>query len=250
VYGLPLAVLAALIGLWEAACRLVAVPTWLLPTPSVILRESWTWRDVMPGHLWATVHEVLGGFGVSVLTGVPLAVVMVHSPLMRRIAYPVLLVFQSAPKVALAPLFLIWIGYGKLSALLIAGVVAFFPVVVNTVTGLESVEPELLELARSLRARPARVFWKVRLPWALPHVFSGMKVAITLAVVGAVVGEFVGSDRGLGFLVVTASSTMNTPVVFGTVAVLSLLGIAAFGLVCLAERLLCPWYIPLPGERA
>jgi len=225
-YGFPLAVIAGLVGLWEVLCRMVRIPVWLLPAPSAIVRDTWTWADRIPGHLWVTFYETVGGFAVSVLVGVPLAIV---------------------PKVALAPLFLIWIGYGPNSNILIAAIVAFFPMVVNTAAGLESVEPDLLQLTHALQASALRVFWKVRLPWALPHIFSGMKVAMSLAVIGAVVGEFVGSDRGLGYLILTASSNMNTAIVFGVMAVLSALGMVVFWAVCLAERLACPWYLPPDG---
>jgi NitT/TauT family transport system permease protein len=248
-YGLPLVVILALVGLWEVICRTGRVPVWLLPAPSAIARETWTWADRIPEHLWVTFYETVGGFAVSVLIGVPLAIAIVYSPIVRRILYPILLVVQSVPKVALAPLFLIWIGYGPKSNILVAAIVAFFPMVVNTATGLESVEPDLLQLTHALRASPLKVFWKVRLPWALPHIFSGMKVAMSLSVIGAVVGEFVGSDRGLGYLILTASSNMNTAIVFGVMAVLSALGIVVFWAVCVAEGLVCPWYLPTEDAR-
>ena len=248
-YGLPVVAIAGLIGLWELVCRAAKIPVWLLPAPVAIVRDTWQWADRIPGHLWVTFYEIVGGFAVAVLVGVPIAVTIVYSPLLRRITYPILLVVQSVPKVALAPLFLIWVGYGPKSNILVAAIVAFFPMVVNTSTGLESVEPELLELTRSLRASALKVFWKVRLPWALPHIFSGMKVAMSLSVIGAVVGEFVGSDKGLGYLILTASSNMNTAIVFGVMAVLSALGIVVFWAVCLAETLVCPWYLPPDGEN-
>ena len=243
-YALPVTLIAGLVAAWEVLCRAARIPVWLLPAPSAIVSDTWGWADRLPGNLWVTCYETLGGFAVAVAIGVPLAIAIVYAPVMRRTLYPILLVVQSVPKVALAPLFLIWIGYGPPSNILIAAIVAFFPVVVNTAAGLESVEPDLLQLTHALQAHPLRVFWKVRLPWALPHLFSGMKVAMSLAVIGAVVGEFVGSDRGLGYLILTASSNMNTAIVFGVMAVLSALGIIAFWAVCLAERLACPWYLP------
>ena len=248
-YGLPALAIGGLIALWELVCRSARIPVWLLPAPMAIVRDTWQWADRIPGHLWVTFYEVIGGFAVAVLVGVPIAVAIVYSPLLRRIVYPILLVVQSVPKVALAPLFLIWVGYGPRSNILVAAIVAFFPMVVNTATGLESVEPELLQLTDSLQATPLQVFWKVRLPWALPHIFSGMKVAMSLSVIGAIVGEFVGSDRGLGYLILTASSNMNTAIVFGVMTVLSVLGILVFWAVCVAETLICPWYLPPRGER-
>ncbi len=249
-YGLPWLGLAGLVAGWEWACRLARVPVWLLPTPSAIVGETWGWADRLPAHAAVTLSETLGGFALSVAVGVPIAVAIVYSPFLRRVVYPLIVVLNSVPKIALAPLFLIWIGHGLVTNVVVATIVAFLPMVVNTATGLESVEPDLLQLTRSLRAGSLQVFWKVRLPWALPHVLSGMKVAMSLAVIGAVVGEFVGSDRGLGYLIIVASSNLNTAVVFGVMLALSALGVGAFYLVVLAERLLCPWYLPPGPERA
>jgi NitT/TauT family transport system permease protein len=150
--------------------------------------------------------------------------------------------------VALAPLLLLWVGYGLYSNMIIAATVAFFPIVIDTATGLESVDRELLELTSSLDASTLRVFWRVRLPWALPYIFSGLKVAITLAVIGAVVAEFVGSDKGLGYLILTSSGQMKTSVMFGVLVLLSLLGIASFYAVAWAERWLCPWYLQTSAQ--
>jgi NitT/TauT family transport system permease protein len=191
---------------------------------------------------------VIGGFLLAVLVGVPIAVLIVYSPFLRRVIFPFLLILQSVPKVAIAPLLLIWVGYGLQSNIIVAAIVAFFPIVINTATGLEAVSPELIELGRVLDTSKLKIFWKLRLPWALPYLFSGMKVAMTLAVIGAVVGEFIGADKGLGYLILTASSNMNTALVFAVVAVLSLLGIVAYYAVVLVERLLCPWYQPASHE--
>ena len=247
-YGLPALAIVGLVGLWELVCRGARIPVWLLPAPSAIVTETWKWADRIPAHAGVTLGETLGGFALSVVVGVPIAVGIVYSPLLRRVIYPLIVVLNSVPKIALAPLFLIWIGHGLVTNVIVATIVAFLPMVVNTATGLESVEPDLLQLTRSLRAGTLQVFWKVRLPWALPHVFSGMKVAMSLAVIGAVVGEFVGSDKGLGYLIIVASSNLNTAVVFGVMGALSILGVAVFWAVVVAERLICPWYIE-PGPE-
>src|SRR5262249_3428210 len=134
-YALPAIAIAGLIGLWELFCRAARIPVWLLPSPVAIVRDTWQWADRIPGHLWVTFYEIIGGFAVAVLVGVPIAVAIVYSPLLRRIVYPILIVVQSVPKVALAPLFLIWVGYGPRSNILVAAIVAFFPMVVNTATG-------------------------------------------------------------------------------------------------------------------
>lgn len=239
---------AVFLAAWEALCHLLAIPKWLLPAPSQIAEETWELRAILPLHFGATLAAVLGGFVIAIVTGIPLAVMVVYSPFLRRVIFPFLLTLQSVPKVALAPLLLLWIGYGLHSNMIVAATVAFFPIVINTATGLESVDAELLELTRSLDASDARVFWRVRLPWALPYIFSSFKVAITLAVIGAVVAEFVGSDKGLGYLILTSSGAMKTSVMFGVLVLLSLLGIASFYAVVWAERKLCPWYLPLDGD--
>ena len=196
----------------------------------------------------ATLAAVIGGFALAVITGIPLAVLVVYSPFMRRVIFPFLLTLQSVPKVALAPLLLLWVGYGLHSNMIVAATVAFFPIVINTATGLESVDKELLELTRSLDASAARVFWRVRLPWAMPYIFSSFKVAITLAVIGAVVAEFVGSDKSLGYLILTSSGAMKTTVMFGVLILLSMLGIVCFYVVAWTEKKLCPWYMPAESE--
>jgi NitT/TauT family transport system permease protein len=242
---------AAIIGLvllWEVLCDVLKVPPWLLPPPSRIIAETWAIRAVLPRHFFATLWAVVGGFFMAIAAGVPLAVAVVYSPLLRRIIYPLLLMLQSVPKVAIAPLMLIWVGYGMTSNMIIAATVAFFPIVINTATGLEAVDPELLDLTRSLDAAKFNVFLRVRLPWALPYLFSSLKVAVTLALIGAVVAEFIGADKGLGYLVLTSSSNMKTSIMFGMLVLLSLMGIVCFYAVELAERLLCPWYLPVSTD--
>lgn len=243
---------ASLLGLalaWELGVWLHGTPRWLLPSPSAILQALWEWRAHAPRHFGVTLCEALGGVSLAIGVGVPIAIGVVYSPAVRRGLYPLLVVLQSVPKVALAPLLLIYLGYGLHTNVTVAAVVAFFPIVVNMVTGLESVDPELVQLSRGLNPSALMLFWKVRLPGALPHLFSAVRIAVTLAVIGAVVGEFVGADRGLGYALLTASSTMNTPLVFGIMALLSVLGIGAFYAVDLIEFLACPWSRPLRDDE-
>jgi NitT/TauT family transport system permease protein len=243
-YGQATFVLLGVVLGWQLLCDWAEVPVWLLPAPSRMFVETWSVRAILPGHILATLWAVLGGFFLALVTAVPLAIAVVYSPLLRRIIYPLLLVLQSVPKVAIAPLLLIWVGYGLKSNMIVAATVAFFPIVINTATGLEAVEAELLDLTRSFDSSTLKVFWKLRLPWALPYLFSGLKVAITLAVIGAVVAEFIGADKGLGYLILTSSGNMNTALMFGVLVLLSLLGIACFYAVVWIEKLLCPWYLP------
>ena len=232
-----------LLGIWEAMCRLFDVPAWLLPPPSKILIEGYEILPILPAHLMATLFAVLGGFALSIAVGVPLAIMITYSPVLRRVIYPMILALQSVPKVAIAPILLLWVGYGLKSGIVVAATVAFFPVVISTAAGLESIDRELLELTRSLDSSSLKVFLKVRLPWAMPHIFSGLKVAITLAVIGAIVAEFIGADKGLGYLILTNSGALKTSVVFFVLLILSLLGIALFYAVEAIERAVCPWYM-------
>jgi NitT/TauT family transport system permease protein len=229
---------------WEGLCRAFNVPRWLLPPPSEVAAQTWEIRNILPEHILATALAVGGGFLLSIAAGVPLAIAVVASPLLRRLIYPILLMLQSVPKVAIAPILLLWVGYGLASNIVVAAAVAFFPIVINTAAGLEAVDAELLELTTSLNASKIKVFLKVRLPWALPQFFSGMKIAITLAVVGAIVAEFIGADKGLGYLILTNSGAMRTSVMFGVLVLLSLLGTLSFYFIVLLERILCPWYLP------
>jgi len=242
-YLMPLCIIVGLLIAWQILCSSFKIPVWLLPAPSRIYVNTMKLIKVLPLHTWVTLYETIAGFVLALAIGLLLAVMIVYSSILRNTIYPILLVFQSVPKVAIAPLFLIWIGYGELSKILIAAIVAFFPIVVNTATGLNSVEPEMLELTHSLHATKLQVFFKLRFPWALPHIFSGMKVAITLAVIGAVIGEFVGSSKGLGYLILAASAEMNTALIFGVMIILSVLGIVTFSAIDLLEKWICPWYI-------
>lgn len=242
VYLLPILTLIVVFLGWEAACHIFKIPKFILPSPSDIFAETWEWRFRLVGHTWVTLYETLGGFALSVAIGTPMAVIIVYSPLLRNALYPLLVVAQSIPKVAIAPVLLLVLGYGVVSKVLVAFLVAFFPIVVDTAAGLAATPPELLDLSRSYGASPLKTFLKVRFPMALPFFFSGLKVAITLAVIGAVVGEFVGSDKGLGYIIVSATSYWRANLAFASMILLSLLAIILFAILSLIERILCPWY--------
>lgn len=243
-YVIPAATLAGALVVWEAASRVFHIPSFVMPAPSAILGEGWAWRYRFIEHTWVTLYETLGGFALSIGVGVPLAVLIVYSPMMRSALYPLIVLAQSIPKIAVAPVLLLILGYGEIPKVVVAFLVAFFPVVVDTATGLAATPPELLDLSRSYRASAFKTFLKVRLPMALPFFFAGAKVAITLSVIGAVVGEFVGSDRGLGYVILSATSYWKTDLAFSAMLLLSLMAILLFGAVSLAERLLCPWLAP------
>ena len=186
--------------------------------------------------------EILAGFFLSILIGVPLAVVIVYSPTAESFLYPPMVASQAIPKVAIAPLFIVWMGYGLAPKIWIAFLIAFFPIVIDTVVGLRSIHPAMLQLGRSMGGSSFKVFLKLRLPSALPNVFAGMKVAITLAVVGAITGEFVGSQSGLGYLMTSASGQMDVPLVFAVLTTISFIAMILFFAVELIENVSIPWH--------
>ena len=240
----PAATLIAAVVAWEVATRAFRVPRFIMPAPSAILGEGWDWRYRFIEHTWVTLYETLGGFALSMAVGVPLAVLIVYSPTLRLALYPLIILAQSVPKIAIAPVLLLILGFGEFPKMVVAFLVAFFPVVVDTATGLAATPPELLDLSRSYRASRFKTFLKVRLPLALPFIFAGAKVAITLSVIGAVVGEFLGSDKGLGYVILSATSYWKTELAFSAMIILSLMAIVLFAAVSLVERWLCPWLNP------
>ena len=246
-YVVPAITLVGVLLAWEAATRAFRIPRFIVPAPSAIFSEGWEWRYRFIGHTWVTLYETLGGFALSMLVGVPLAVLIVYSPTLKSALYPLIVLAQSVPKIAIAPVLLLILGHGEIPKVIVAFLVAFFPVVVDTATGLAATPPELLDLSRSYRASAFKTFLKVRLPMAMPFVFAGAKVAITLSVIGAVVGEFVGSDQGLGYLILSATSYWKTELAFSAMILLSVMAIVLFGAVALVERLVCPWLAP--GEE-
>lgn len=244
----PLAAVAAAVGAWHGAVILFSVPAYLVPSPGeVALRLAEDWRQ-LGFHAAVTLAEALGGFAFAAVFGVLAAAVLVWSPALERAVMPVLLVIQTFPKIALAPLIVIWFGLGIGPKLLISFLVAVFPVLVSAIVGLRSVEKDMLDLARATRAPAWRIFWRVRLPFALPHIFGGFKVAVAFAVVGAVVGEWVGADRGLGYLLLWANANLDTPLLFAILAWLAAIGLALYYAVEAAERIVLPWHVSMRGR--
>lgn len=238
----PAGVLLGTLVVWEITWRIFSIPRFVVPLPSGIIAETWAWRWYLLSHSWVTLYETLAGFALSIAVGTPLAVMIVYSPTLRGALYPLIVVTQAVPKIAIAPVLLLLLGAGEVSKVVVAFLVAFFPIVVDTATGLAATPPELLDLSRSYRASPLKTFIKVRFPMALPFFFSGLKVAVTLSVIGAVVGEFVGSDKGLGYVIVSATSYWKSNLAFGAMLLLAVMAVGLFGLVELVERLVCPWY--------
>jgi len=230
--------LIALVIFWELAVDVAHVPVYVLPAPSSIWTSAIRHWQPLALHSWVTLLETLAGFGLSVAVGLPLAFLIVYSRFFERLIYPLLVASQAVPKVALAPILLVALGYGTMPKIIVGFLIAFFPVVVNTVSGLATVDRDTLNLLRSMGASKLDVFLKVRFPHAVPSMIAGFKVAIALAVVGAVVGEFVGSRSGLGYYMLLATGNFDTPLVFACVVVLTLMGIVLFYAVGLLEIVL------------
>ena len=231
----------ALVALWELLVRVFNIPGWLLPTPSAIAIAVAEWRDELVRHSLVTLYETLLGFALSIAISIPLAVAVVHSAILRNTIYPILLTFQSVPKVAIAPLLALWIGFGTLPKIAVVFLVCFFPIIVATATGLSAVPAPLMELIRSLSASTIQTFIKIRFPTAMPYIFVGLKVAITLAVIGAVIGEFVGSEDGLGYLILVSTSQSRTPLAFAALVSLTVMSIALYYGIVFIERIAVPW---------
>jgi len=240
-WGPPLLTLAVMIVLWQAVVVGFRVPEYLLPAPSRIARALLTEWRYLARHTVVTVYEVLCGFAAAWLVGTPLAMSIVYSPVFERSVYPLLVASQSVPKIAIAPLLIFWAGIGIFPKVLVAFAIAFFPIVIDTVVGLRSVEPEMLHLARSMGAGQRKIFLKIRFPSALPNIFAGLKVAATLAVVGAMVGEFIQADQGLGYVLQQATAVLDTALGFAAMFVLALIGIIFFLIVEAVETWLVPW---------
>ncbi|WP_028310431.1 ABC transporter permease [Derxia gummosa] len=238
----PLLAFAVVIAGWEAACRLLAIAPYVLPAPSAIVAAAQEiglarWAE----HALATLQVALLGYGVAVLVALPLAIGITGSRFLSRTLLPWLIVIQSTPIVAVAPIIVVTLGAGVLPRVVITTLIAFFPVVIATATGLASVPSELVELSRSLRAPRSREYWQIRMPHAVPHIFSALKVAITLAVIGAVVAEFVAAEKGLGYLILYTTSSFKVPVAFAALGLLVACSLALFALVGWLQRRLFPW---------
>ena len=229
---------------WEACVRGFGIREFILPAPSVIATAAWSIWPTLMSHSLATLTTVMLGFGASVLVSLPLAMLIAASPTISAALYPMLVITQSIPKVALAPILIIALGANEMPRVIVTFLVAFFPLVVASVAGLLATPPELIELGRACRAGRLQQMLRIRLPFAIPFVFGGLKVAAALSVVGAVVAEFVGADAGLGYLIQTSMAFFRSPLAFAAVVMLAIMGMALFVAVSLLEKILFPWSTP------
>jgi NitT/TauT family transport system permease protein/putative hydroxymethylpyrimidine transport system permease protein len=240
-------IVLALLGVWEVAARLdviahaLRIEPFLVPAPSDIAQSLWTDRSLLADNAWVTVQEVLAGFALSVVAGVGFAVLLHLSPTIRRAFYPLLVASQTVPIVVVAPILVVWLGFGIGPKLAIIALICFFPITVNTLDGLGSVDPDLVKMMRTLDANRRQTLTRVEGPTALPYLFSGAKIAVAVAVIGAVFGEWAGSTSGLGHLIQQASAQLQTARTFAAVAVLSALAIALFASLSALERKVAWW---------
>jgi NitT/TauT family transport system permease protein len=238
----PIIMVVLLLILWDLAIRLFKIPQYLVPTPLAVVEQIIKEWPTLLRECMVTTWATMGGFALSILFGIPVAMLIAWSRVVESFVYPLLVFSQSIPKIAIAPLFVVWFGFGIVPKIISAFLLGFFPVVVSTVMGFKSVEPDMIDLARSMGASRWKMFWRISLPQALPSIFSGLKVCITLAVVGAVVGEFVGSNSGIGYLLQKANGNFDLPLMFAGLVVLSLIGVVLFIAIDVVERMMIPWH--------
>ncbi len=239
----PLLFLVMIIAAWDLAIRIFQIPAYQVPSPGEVIVVLWqSWPELL-SQTWPTTYATVAGFLLSALFGIPVAMLIAGSKTIESYVYPLLVFSQSIPKVAIAPLFVVWFGFGLLPKVISAFLLGFFPVVVSAVQGFKSVDPDMVDLARAMKGSRFQVFCAVNLPHALPAIFSGLKVSVTLAVVGAVVGEFVGSNSGIGYVLQRSIGTFDLPTMFAALVILALLGVVLFWIVDRIERLVIPWHV-------
>lgn len=237
------AVFLVLFLLWEYAVWIFGIKEYLLPPPSKVWAEFLKRSDTVFAGAWVTTQEIIGGYLLAVVVSIPLALAVARSRFIEESVYPVVVFLQIIPKIAIAPLFIIWLGFGFMPKLLIVFLLCFFPIVVSSVAGFKSVDPEVMDFAHTTGASSWKMFFKIRLPQALPEIFTGLKVGAALSATAAVVAEFVAADRGLGYLLQQYNGQLETPMVFAIIVLLSIIGLVVYYLVELVERLVIPWHV-------
>ncbi|WP_228001668.1 ABC transporter permease [Nocardia australiensis] len=238
----PLALVAVLVVAWWAVTKFELVEPYILPSPADTWRTAADNSMYLLQNTWVTTYETVVGFIIAALIGEAVALVMIYSRGIERTMYPLILFAQVIPKIAIAPLFIVWLGFGTSPKILVAVLMAFFPIVISGMAGLRSVDPEILELTSTMGASNWKTFVKVRFPASLPQLMSGLKIAATLAVTGAVVGEFVGANEGLGYVILQANGNIDTAMLFAALIIMSMLGIILFAIIEIAEQFLIPWH--------
>ena len=246
----PIGILVSLVIVWEVLVRVVNVPSWQLPPPSAILDELIVSKDLLLHHTLVTLKEIVVGFSVALVTGLTLAAGIAYSRILERSVYPIIIASQTIPIIAIAPLLLIWVGYGLTPKVIIVALICFYPIAVNTVDGLKSIDPDMISMFRTLGASRFQVFTKLQVPNSLPFMFSGIKIGISVSVIAAVIGEWVGGSEGLGYLITYSQPLFLTARVFAAIFLLSVMGIILFVLGVWIEHLTMPWYFNAKRSRA
>jgi len=244
----PLSLIAALLVLWQITTSVWEIEPYILPSPTDIVEAAVEARALLGPHIWQTAQETILGFALALATGLALGFAIDAAPLIRNALYPLLVTSQTIPIMAIAPLLVIWFGYGIWPKIIVVGLVCFFPIAISTSDGLRGSDPEMIALVRAMGAAPAQVLVKVRLPGALPTIFSGARIAISYSVVGAIMGEWVGASRGLGIFMLRATNSFRTDWVFVSIAVVAVMSIVLFLAVSAAERLALRWYYTAARE--
>ena len=241
----PVVVIGLFLLLWELSVKLLGVRAIILPAPSTILDVIVTRYDLLLTHLWPSLYLTVLGFLLSVVGGIAVAILITYSKIMREGVYPIIVMSQVIPKISIAPLFIVWFGTGIMPSLLLAFLVAFFPMTINAAMGFQSIDEEIHRMARAFMGSRWQVFWKIRLPNALPYIFAGMKISITLAIIGVIVSEFVASQEGIGYLIKLAGGLLDTPLMMAAITILSIAGLALYGLIAQAESKAIYWQAPV-----
>ncbi|WP_231514421.1 ABC transporter permease [Mycobacterium sp. URHB0044] len=234
--------MVVLLAGWWAVTEAELVAPYILPSPTDTWHAAQENMSYLATNTWVTTWETVIGFVIAAVVGELVAVLMIYSASLEKTVYPLILFAQVVPKIAIAPLFIVWLGFGPSPKILVAVLMAFFPIVISGLAGLRTVDPEILELTSTMGASRFKTFLKVRLPASLPQLMSGLKVAATLAVTGAVVGEFVGANEGLGYVILQANGNVDTAMLFAALIIMSALGILLFAIIEIAEKLLIPWH--------
>jgi NitT/TauT family transport system permease protein len=242
--GWPIGISVAMLLLWEAVVRELHIRSIILPPPSEVLVVMFERHELLLTHLWPSLYMTVLGFALSVIGGILGAVLITYSSIVRKGFYPIIVVFQIVPKIAIAPLFIAWFGTGTMSSLLLSIIITFFPMTINSALGFQSIDEDMHRMARAFMGSDWQIFWKIRMPNALPYIFSGMKISITLAIIGVIVSEFVASQQGIGYLIKLAGGLLDTPLMVAAIAALSISGLALYGLIALAERHSIYWQTP------
>jgi NitT/TauT family transport system permease protein len=240
----PVAVTVGLLAVWEGLVRALGIRSIILPPPSEILQVMATRYELLLTHLWPSIYLTVLGFAFSVVGGVLVAILITYSEVVRKGFYPVIVVSQVIPKISIAPLFIVWFGTGTMSSLLLAVLIAFFPMTINAAMGLQSVDEDIHKMARTFMGSRWQIFWKIRMPHALPYIFGGMKISVTLAIIGVIVSEFVASQEGIGYLIKLAGGLLDTPLMMAAITVLSISGLALYWLIAALESRAVYWQAP------